>query len=80
MNIFKGAHILISPLIKLLHSIESTGTDNRGRRQTKGGEMQVERSNLSKGNVKGLVFKTKFTYYTPAWKRFKSLTKLFEIN
>jgi hypothetical protein len=49
--------VLISPVLKLLHSIENTGTDNRGRRKTKSGEMQVELSNLSKGTSKGGLFK-----------------------
>jgi hypothetical protein len=45
--------MLISPLLELLHSIESTGTDNRGRRKTKRGEMQVDLRNFRKGDVKG---------------------------
>jgi hypothetical protein len=54
--------MLISPLLKLLYSVENTGTDDRGRRKTKGREMQVERSNLSKGNVKEWASFTNFTY------------------
>jgi hypothetical protein len=72
--------MLISPLLKLLHSIENPGTDNRGRRKTKRGEMQVELSNLRKGDVEGWASFTNFTYNTPALKRFKSLIKPCEIN
>jgi hypothetical protein len=72
--------MLILPLLKLLHSIENPGTDNRGRKKTKRGEMQVDLSNFRKGDVKGWISFTKFTYYTPAWKRFKSLAKPSKIK